>query len=473
MNFASLMLMRQEMLLIGVILILLVATMVRMNKPGNGVISLGIFLFGVITVIGFLPLETGTLFGGMYQVNETLILMKNILNVGVFILLFQSYSWITSKENEGNSSEFIMILFSTLVGMDYMISAGDFLMLFLGLELATIPLAILAAYEVKKEKSIEAGTKLILLNALSSGITLMGVSLLYGANGSIYFDSLAMTIVNSPINVMAMLFVFGGLAFKISLVPFHFWTADVYEGSPIPVTSFLSVISKGAAVFVLVMLLFKVFAVLQGSWTLSIYIVAILTMTLGNIFAIRQNNFKRFLAFSSIAQAGFILLGIIGANQLGMSSVIYFVLVYVFSNLGAFGVVQAVERATGKELISDYNGLYKTNPKLGLLMTLAVFSLAGIPPLAGYFGKFFLFMGAASVGYYWLVIIAVLNTIISLYYYLLIVKTMFIKPNENPIPYFKSDSMLRIGLTMAALGIVLIGFFGGLYDWVFALSWGI
>ncbi|RLD22124.1 MAG: NADH-quinone oxidoreductase subunit N, partial [Bacteroidetes bacterium] len=212
---------------------------------------------------------------------------------------------------------------------------------------------------------------------------------------------------------------------------------------------------------------------LQGSWTLAVYIVAILTMTTGNIFAIRQNNIKRFLAFSSIAQAGFILLGIIGANQLGMSTVIYFVMVYVFSNLGAFGVVQAIERATGKELISEYNGLYKTNPKLSLLMTLAVFSLAGIPPLAGYFGKFFLFMGAASQGFYWLVIIAVLNTIISLYYYLLIVKALFIKQNESPIPYFKSDGFLRAGLVLAAAGIILIGFFGGIYDWVFALSWGV
>jgi NADH-quinone oxidoreductase subunit N len=473
MNFDTLMLMRQEIILVGVIMILLVATIARINKSAKGVIYLGIFLFGLLTVVGFLPQETGVLFGGMYQLNETTLLMKNILNVGVFILLLQSTSWILSEENKGNSNEFILILFSILVGMDYMISAGDFLMLFLGLELATIPLAILASYEIKKERSVEAGTKLILLGALSSAILLMGISLIYGANGSIYFDTLAITMFNSPINVLGMLFVFGGLAFKISLVPFHLWTADVYEGSPIPVASFLSVISKGAAVFVLVMLLFKVFAVLQGSWTLAIYIVAILTMTTGNIFAIRQNNIKRFLAFSSIAQAGFILLGIIGANQMGMATVIYFVMVYVFSNLGAFGVAQAIERATGKELISDYNGLYKTNPKLSLLMTLAVFSLAGIPPLAGYFGKFFLFMGAASQGYYWLVIIAVLNTIISLYYYLLIIKTMFIKPNESPIQYFKSDGFLRAGLVLAAAGIILIGFFGGIYDWVFDISWGI
>lgn len=473
MNFDTLMLMRQEILLVGVIMILLVATIARINKSAKGVVYLGIFLFGMLTVVGFLPQETGVLFGGMYQLNDTTLLMKNILNVGVFILLLQSTSWILSEENKGNSNEFILILFSTLVGMDYMISAGDFLMLFLGLELATIPLAILAAYEIKKERSIEAGTKLILLGALSSAILLMGISLIYGANGSIYFDMLTITMFNSSINVLGMLFVFGGLAFKISLVPFHLWTADVYEGSPIPVTSFLSVISKGAAVFVLMMLLFKVFAVLEGSWTLAVYIVAILTMTTGNIFAIRQNNIKRFLAFSSIAQAGFILLGIIGANQMGMATVIYFVLVYVFSNLGAFGVAQAIERATGKELISEYNGLYKTNPKLSLLMTLAVFSLAGIPPLAGYFGKFFLFMGAASQGYYWLVIIAVLNTIISLYYYLLIIKAMFIKPNESPIPYFKSDGFLRVGLVLAAAGIILIGFFGGIYDGVFDISWGL
>ena len=473
MNFDTLMLMRQEILLVGVIIILLVATIARINKSANGVVYLGVFLFGILTIVGFLPQEMGVLFGGMYQINETTLLMKNILNVGVFILLLQSTSWILSEENKGNSNEFILILFSILVGMDYMISAGDFLMLFLGLELATIPLAILAAYDIKKVRSVEAGTKLILLGALSSAILLMGISIIYGANGSIYFDSLALTMSSTPINVLGMLFIFGGLAFKISLVPFHLWTADVYEGSPIPVTSFLSVISKGAAVFVLVMLLFKVFAVLQGSWTLAIYIVAILTMTTGNIFAIRQNNIKRFLAFSSIAQAGFILLGIIGANQLGMSTVIYFVMVYVFSNLGAFGVAQAIERATGKELISEYNGLYKTNPKLSLLMTLAVFSLAGIPPLAGYFGKFFLFMGAASQGFYWLVIIAVLNTIISLYYYLLIVKTIFIKPNESPIPYFKSDGFLRAGLVLAAAGIILIGFFGRIYDWVFAISWGL
>jgi NADH-quinone oxidoreductase subunit N len=470
---ANIFIMRQEILLISIVLLLLIASIFSNSTANRSLNTFGILLFALLTIVGFLPNQEGSLFGGMYQLTETTAMMKNILNVGVLIILLQSSAWLNSKDQERNSTEFILIMLSTLVGMDYMISAGDFLMLFLGLELATIPTAILAAYEVKKIKSIEAGSKLVLLGALSTGISLMGVSILYAANGSVYFESIAYTVVNSNLNVLGMLFFFGGLAFKISLVPFHLWTADVYEGSPIPVASYLSVISKGAAVFVLVMILYKVFPVLQEAWTMALYLVAILTMTIGNIFALRQHNIKRFLAFSSIAQAGFILLGIIAGSNMGMATVVYFIMVYVFSNLGAFGVATAIFQATGSEEISSFNGLYKTNPKLSLLMMLSLFSLAGIPPLAGYFGKFFLFTAAASEGYYWLVIIAVLNTIISLYYYLMIVKAIFITPNENAIAYFKSDNMMKIGLSLAALGIVLIGFIGGIYDWIFALSWGI
>lgn len=469
----NILLMRQEILLVAVILILLIATIFQGEKSSKKTHSLGLILFTLVSFIGFLPLELGNLFGGMYQSTETTIMMKNFLNVGVLIIMLQSSSWINSPDHSKNAGEFNIILLSTLLGMDYMISAGDFLMLFLGIELATIPTAILAAYEVKKIKSIEAGSKLILLGALSTGISLMGVSLLYAANGSIYFDLLADTMIYSHLNVLGLLFFFGGLAFKISLVPFHLWTADVYEGAPIPVASYLSVVSKGAAVFVLVMILYKVFPILQEVWTMALYIIAILTMTIGNIFALRQENMKRFLAFSSIAQAGFILLGVIAGSAMGMATVAYFVLVYVFSNLGAFGVATAIYQATGKEEIKAYNGLYKTNPKLSLLMMLALFSLAGIPPLAGFFGKFFLFTAAASQGFYWLVIIAVLNTIISLYYYLIIVKAIFITPNDHAIPYFKSDNLMKIGLSLAAIGIIVIGFIGEIYDWIFTLSWGI
>jgi NADH-quinone oxidoreductase subunit N len=196
-------------------------------------------------------------------------------------------------------------------------------------------------------------------------------------------------------------------------------------------------------------------------------------MTIGNLFAIRQQNLKRFLAFSSISQAGYILLGIIGGNQLGMASVIYYILVYIFSNLGAFGVVTAISNATGKENIDEYNGLYKTNPNLSLIMTLALFSLAGIPPVAGFFGKFFLFTAAAEKGFYFLVLIAVLNTIISLYYYLLVVKAMFINKNESPVEKFRSDFSTRFGLMICVAGIFLTGFASIIFEVIKSISFGV
>ncbi len=271
-------------------------------------------------------------------------------------------------------------------------------MFYLGLELATLPVAALAAYETSKRISSEAGIKFILSAGFASGIALFGISLLYATTGSIYFNEVMEVITSNNLTILAFILFFTGLAFKISLVPFHFWTADVYEGSPISVASYLSVISKGAAVFILMILLFTVLKPLMHVWENIIYVIAIATMTIGNLFALRQKNMKRFLAYSSIAQAGFILLGLIAGTQLGAATVVYFVLIYIFSNLAAFGVVQAISLKTGKENIDDYNGLYRTNPKLSLVMMLGLFSLAGIPPVAGFFGKFFLFTAAASHG---------------------------------------------------------------------------
>ena len=236
--------------------------------------------------------------------------------------------------------------------------------------------------------------------------------------------------------------------------------------------SFLSVVSKGAAAFIFTIILYQVFYAITPMWRNLLYIIAVLTMTIGNLFALRQQNLKRFLAFSSIAQAGFILLGIIDGTSLGMATVIYFVLIYIFSNLAAFGVVSAISVQTGKEHMDDYNGLYITNPKMSLVMTLALFSLAGIPPVAGFFGKFFLFTAAANQGYFWLVLIAVLNATISLYYYLLVVKAMFINKNDSPIAYYKNDINTRIGLLICVLGIVFIGFISPLYELIKSISIG-
>jgi NADH-quinone oxidoreductase subunit N len=257
------------------------------------------------------------------------------------------------------------------------------------------------------------------------------------------------------------------------LVPFHFWTADVYEGAPTNVTSYLSVISKGAAVFIFSILLFTVFKTMVDVWIDILYVLSILTMTIGNLFAIRQNNIKRFLAFSSVAQAGFILLGLLGTNELGMATVIYFILIYIFSNLAAFGVVAAIEAKTNKVNIDDYNGLYKTNPNMSLLMMLALFSLAGIPPLAGFFGKFFLFTAAAQNGYFWLVLLAVINATISLYYYLLVVKAMFINKNESPIKRIENNWYMKISFIICLIGLLAIGFYSDIFEYINSISIGL
>ena len=217
-------------------------------------------------------------------------------------------------------------------------------------------------------------------------------------------------------------------------------------------------------------LLFTVLKPLMHVCENMIYVVAVLTMFIGNLFALRQQNMKRFLAFSSIAQAGFILLGLIAGTQLGTATIVYFVLIYIFSNLAAFGVVQAISSQTGKENINDYEGLYRTNPNLSLVMMLALFSLAGIPPVAGFFGKFFLFTAAASEGYYLLVFLAVVNVTISLYYYLLVVRAMFLRKSENPIPFFKSKIYMRLGLLITVLGILVLGLYSPLYDYIYELS---
>jgi len=471
MNFSNFLLMRHEILLLTIALLLLVGEIfIHKNKKGS-LVHLAIFLFGIHTAVGFLQIEESSLFGGMFRSNNLIHFFKNILNVGVFILLLQSADWVKEKIVEQNKgTEFFVLIFTSLLGMYFMISSGDFLMFYLGLELSTLPVAALAAFEVSKRISSEAGIKLILSAALASGTSLFGVSLLYATSGSIYFNDIIEVISASNLTILGMVLFFAGLAFKISLVPFHFWTADVYEGAPISVASYLSVISKGAAAFILMILLFTVLKPLMHIWENMVYVVALATMFIGNLFALRQQNMKRFLAFSSIAQAGFIMLGMLAGDQLGTATVVYFVMIYVFSNLAAFGVVQAISLKTGKENMDDYNGLYRTNPNLSLVMMLALFSLAGIPPVAGFFGKFFLFTAAASKGYYLLVFLAVVNVTISLYYYLLVIRAMFIRKNENPIPFFKNKLYMRLGLIITVLGILVLGLYSPLYDYIYELS---
>src|SRR5450759_1390355 len=314
MSLGTFFIMRHELLLIAAALLVLIAE-IFCNPEKRRYISLfSVILFGVITIVGFLPSPVGPLFGGMYITSGIRLLMKNILNIGALLVFIQSVTWLKKEENSEKISEYFLLLISTLVGMNFMISAGHFLIFYIGIELATIPIAALAAYDRYKNKSAEAGIKLILTSALSSGVMLYGLSMIYGTTGTMYCSEVASLFGNTSLQILGFIFFFAGMAFKISIVPFHLWTADVYEGSPVNISSYLSLISKGAAIFILMIILFKVFPIIMGTWQKTIFVTSVLTMTIGNLFAIRQQNLKRFLAFSSISQAGYILLGLIGGN---------------------------------------------------------------------------------------------------------------------------------------------------------------
>lgn len=306
----------------------------------------------------------------------------------------------------------------------------------------------------------------------SSALLLYGISLIYGVAGTLYFNEIALHLNLNLLSILGLVLLIAGLGFKISLVPFHLWTADTYQGAPTVVTGYLSVISKGSAAFVLMTVLTKVFGSKDFSsmWNVGIFWIIIASITVANLFAIRQKNLKRFMAFSAISQAGYLVLGVMGGTAQGMTALVFYLLVYMVANLGAFSVIHVVEQNSGKIEIDDYNGLYKTNPKLALLMTLCLFSLAGIPPFAGFFSKFFIFMAAFNAGFHLLVFLALVNTIISLYYYLLIVKAMYINPNDNPIATFKSDCGTRAALAVCTVGVILFGIAGVFYNYIDSFS---
>ncbi len=430
--------------------------------------------------IAFLS-EPTEAFGGMYVATQAANVMKVILSIGTVIVLIMAEPWL-KNEAKNYRGEFYLLMLSTLLGMFIMVSSGSFLLFFLGLETASVPMACLVAMDKFKKKSAEAAAKYILVATFSSGVMLYGISFVYAATGTLYFDDVAIAIMSNnplyegatPLTIMGLVFFFSGLAFKLSLVPFHFWTADTYEGAPTPITGYLSVCSKGAAAFAAMVILCKAFAPLVDYWEYMLYVLIVLSITIANLFAIRQSELKRFMAFSSISQAGYIMLAVVGASQAGMASLMYYILVYVVANMAVFTVISAVEQNNGGVTkMSAYDGLYQTNPKLAFLMTLALFSLAGIPPFAGMFSKFFVFMAAAEQGSFWayfVVFIALVNTVVSLYYYLLIVKAMYIKQTDAPLPAFKSDVNTKLALAICTVGIALFGVCSCIYEWLFAAS---
>ena len=430
-------------------------------------------LFLAQLVVTLLCNEPTTAFGNMYVTTPAVNVMKAILAGGTLIVVIQSRLWLSREDTSFKEGEFYMLVASTLLGMNMMMSAGHFLMFFLGLEMASVPMACLVALDKYRHHSAEAGAKFVLMATFSSGIMLYGISFLYGAVGTLYFDPFCFMLAennNMPLIIVGLVFFFSGLGFKISLVPFHFWTADSYQGAPTTVTAYLSVVSKGAAAFTLCTILMKVFGNLVDHWQMMLAIVIVLSITVANLFAIRQSELKRFMAFSSISQAGYIMLAVMGNSQMGVAALSYYVLVYVAANLAVFTIISVVEEKNGGTTqMSAYNGLYATNPKLSFLMTLALFSLGGIPPFAGMFSKFFVFMAAAEQGSfmaYLVVFIALVNTVVSLYYYLLIVKAMYIKKSDSPLPYFRSNCNTRLALALCTVGIALFGVGSCIYEWL-------
>lgn len=489
MNYSQFLYMMPEVTLVVLLLVTFVAdfatsqkirTLAPTDKRRSWFNPMICLLMFAHILINLFPIETHTVFGGMYIATPAIGVIKTILAFGTLIVLIQSKEWLSRPDTAFKEGEFYLLVIATLLGMNMMVSANHFLLFFLGLEMASVPMACLVAFDKYRHDSAEAGAKFILTATFSSGVMLYGISFIYGAVGTLYFEDIATQLTATPFTILGMVFFFSGLGFKISLVPFHFWTADSYQGAPTTVTGYLSVVSKGAAAFALCTILMKVFAPMVLYWQYMLYIVIVLSITVANLFAIRQTNLKRFMAFSSISQAGYIVLAIVGNSVLSVTALSFYVLIYVVANMAVFTIISAVEEHNnGTVMMDSYNGFYQTNPKLAFLMTLALFSLGGIPPFAGMFSKFFIFMAAVqdadlstSVGAwaYIVLFIALINTVISLYYYLLIVKAMYIKKSENPLPTFKSHTNTKLALAVCTAGVVLFGVCYMVFDWIHAAS---
>lgn len=469
----------------AILIIVFLADLFTAVKPGEqkkrqwfNPLVIVLFLAHILTNI--MPTVETSTFGGMYVTNPSIGVIKTILAFGTLIVIIQAREWLNRPDTHFKEGEFYALVVSTLLGMNMMVSANHFLLFFLGLELASVPMACLVAFDKYRHHSAEAGAKFILTAVFSSGVMLYGISFLYGAAGTLYFDDMVAHLSATPIVIIGMVFFFSGLGFKISLVPFHFWTADSYQGAPTVVTGYLSVVSKGAAAFALCSILMKVFAPMVAYWQYMLMVVVVLSITIANLFAIHQKDLKRFMAFSSISQAGYIMLAVVGNSAMGVTALSYYVLIYVVANLAVFGIISTVEEHNdGVVNMDSYNGFYQTNPRLSFIMTLALFSLGGIPPFAGMFSKFFAFMAAVQgaqldntlgATIYVVVFIALINTVISLYYYLLIVKAMYIKHNDNPLPTFRSHVNTRLALAICALGIVAFGVCSYVYNWIYAAA---
>ncbi len=403
----------------------------------------------------------GTTFSGMFLMDPLAWYFKEfflITMVFVFAMARAFFKGLGERRNE-----FYLLLWLAAIGMCLIASSADFLMMFIAIEILTISLYVMTAYLKSDKLSIEAAMKYLILGALASGFFLYGISYIYGITHSTHFDAVQAFAAANPMTrlpLFGLVLIFSAVAFKIAAVPFHMWVADVYQGAPTPVTALLSVGSKAAGFVVLIRLFLGVFGAWHGSWGLLLAVLSAVTMTYGNLVAMFQTNIKRLLGYSSIAHAGYLLMGAAAGAGLGVAGINFYLLGYLFTNLAAFMVIVCFALAVKSDEIADYAGLLRRNGTMAVTMLLALVSLAGIPPLAGFFGKFTLLLAAVSSGYLWLALIAAANIVISLYYYLMVAKRIWVDEPRDPSPIFVGPGM-QLLMVLALLGIVLIGIFQG------------
>jgi NADH-quinone oxidoreductase subunit N len=453
------------------ILILVVEPFWKEEKRRNvGWLTAGGLLAAmVISVLFGQPGEPTTTLGGMVRFDWLGFFFKMLfMFAGVATALL-----LMDNEKVGHRGEAYLLLLASLLGMDLMAVSANLVMLYLAIETTSIPLYILSGFMLNDPKSTEAGFKYLLFGALTSTVMLYGFSLVFGFTGTTDIYQLAgmLKAGNLPLltafGVLALVLV--GLGFKVSIVPFHFWAPDVYEGAPTPVAGFLSTASKAAGFAVLVRLFFVAFPGSAATWTIALAVLSAITMTVGNLLAIQQTNIKRLLAYSSIAHAGYTMIGVVALSQLGAASVVFYLAAYIATNLLAFGLVMAFSRVTGLDDIKDYAGMSRRSPWLGLMMLTAFLSLAGMPPFGGFVAKVFVFAAGVQAGYVWLVIVGILNSIIGVYYYLNVLKYVYLyrMPNQDedrhPLPLGRP---YVIALAVLAISVILIGtVFAPWFNW--------
>lgn len=401
-------------------------------------------------------------FSGSVVLDNFAIFFKVIFLVcaGLAVLISDQYM---ERENCNHGELYPLVLFAT-TGMMLMASGTDLMTVFLGLELMSITLYVLAGFHRSALKSNEAGLKYFLLGAFSTGFLLYGMALIYGVTGTTRIEKIAATIAQLGIGqgntllLAGMLLILTGFAFKIAAAPFHMWTPDVYEGAPTPMTAFMSAGPKAAGFAAFLRMFLVAFPTLMAQWTELLWILAVLTMTIGNLTALRQDNIKRMLAYSSIAHAGYALVGFVAANATGTTGILFYLLSYAFMNIGAFAVIVLVgKQGEPNGSVQDFAGFGHKRPMLAAVMSLFLFSLAGMPPTAGFIGKFYLFSGALEQGYLWLVIIGVLNSAASVYYYLRVMVYMYMKPAEEEFDWFTVGAPVSLALVVAVAGSLIPG----------------